>query len=177
MANFAPAFDFMIRNEDSRVCGQVSSEPNGGSARFGINSVFHPEAIKAGFYSMDRTHALEYAQTLYIKEYWSNRGFNEIEDQQIASKLFDMAVNMGNGAEVGILQSALGVPITHVLDSGTKAVLSKVSSADLMPKLIATLRAYYQHIHDSNPTKYANVLAGWLARAEKLPPEEDTPIA
>lgn len=94
MAEFGPAFDYMIQHEDYNLTGVVTDEPNGGKARFGINSVFHPEAVHDSFYEMEKDPALEYCRGIYLKDYWNGRGFAIIANQQIASKLFDMAVNM-----------------------------------------------------------------------------------
>lgn len=168
MADFGPAFDFMMRNEDSTLAGKVTSEPNGGKARFGINSVYHKEAVTAGFYEMAHDQALTYAKILYFKDYWNGRGFATIADQKIASKLFDMAVNMGAGGELEVLQKALGVFVTHRLDTATQVALNRVDDS-FMPRLVDTIKAHYQEIHDTNPAKYDKLIHGWLNRASKIP--------
>ncbi len=169
MSNFGPAFEWMIRHEDYNLLGLVTSEPNGGKARFGINSLFHPEALRDGFYEMERDHALEYAQTLYIKDYWNGRGFATISDQRLATKLFDMAVNMGNGGEMRVLQKTLDIPITCIMDTATQGALSVVGD-DFLNELVIQLKKHYQEICDSNPTRYDKVINGWLVRAGELPP-------
>lgn len=169
MANFDKAFDYMIQNEDFGLRGKVTPEPNGGKARFGINSMFHPEALHDGFYEMDKDAALAYAKNVFQRDYWAGRGFDQIGDQQLATKLFDMAVNMGNGGEIGVLQEALNVPVTHKLDDRTKFALVRVGP-DFINTLVEALKKHYQEIYDSNPNKYKNVLTGWLGRAVKLPP-------
>lgn len=168
MATFDPAFDYMIKNEDYSLTGKVTPEPNGGKARFGINSVFHPEAVADGFYEMEHDKALEYAKAIYTKAYWDGRGFATIVDQKVATKLFDMAVNIGTGGEIGILQKTLGVPVTHRLDLATQKVVNS-SDDSLLPRLVTTLKAHYQAIHDSNPAKYDKIINGWLVRASKIP--------
>ena len=172
MANFEPAFDYMIKNEDYNLVGKVTTEPNGGKARFGINSVFHPEAIHDGFYEMPTDQALDYAKKIFERDYWDGRGFDKIGSQQLATKLFDMAVNMGNGGEVGVLQEALEVPITHKLDARTSFALLGVDK-EFIGKLVVSLKKHYQEIYDANPNKYKNVLNGWMGRADKLPPADE----
>lgn len=166
--SFPIAFSYMLENEDPDSTGEVTDEPNGGKARFGINSIFHPEAVKAGFYEMEQDQGLRYAKGIYLKVYWNGRGFATIANQQVATKLFDTAVNMGNGGELEVLQKTLAVPITHRMDAATQEGLASIGD-NFLSGLVVNLKKRYQEIYDANPEKYKNVIAGWLTRAERLP--------
>lgn len=168
MAQFSIAFDYVIRNEDSELSGIVINEPNGGKARFGVNSVFHPRAVIDNFYTMSRDSAFRYCVKILQREYWDKKGFAELDDQRLATKLFDMAVNMGNGGEFAILQSTLELPISHRLDDQTIDAI-KQSKPNLLKELIVTLKAHYLIIYQKNPVKYRSAITGWLTRAAKLP--------
>lgn len=175
MASFEPAFSYTIVNEAGpKISDVVSQEPGGAKARFGINSLAHPKAVADGFYTMPYDQALAYAKNIYQTDYWNNRGFDVLSSQQLATKLFDAEVNMGSGGELGALQDALGVPITHVLDGATKAAEAN-AGPDLISKFVVSLQKHYKAIAASNPDKYGKYLSNWLVRASKLPPE-DAPI-
>lgn len=167
-SNFMEAFDYMIRNEDFELSGDVKEEPNGGSARFGINSVFHPQALEERYYSMTRESAFMYATQVFQKEYWIERGFEEVDNQRVATKLFDMAVAMGNKAEIVLLQDTLEVSLTGNLDGLTRAAL-EVAGPAFLDKLTNRLKTHYLALHDSNPRQYRNSMPTILARAAKLP--------
>lgn len=173
MANFESAFDYAIGNEtfrktDGSLSDVVTPEPGEAKARYGVNSLAHPKAVADGFYEMPAVQAQTYARNVFLNDYWLNRGFAAIQDQRIASKLFDMAINMGNGGELEVLQTALNVPVTHKMDAVTQTALSKIGS-DFMSTLVNTLKAKYQRIANSNPEKYGRFLKNWLARADKVP--------
>jgi type VI secretion system secreted protein VgrG len=87
----------------------------------------------------------------------------EIISQVVASKVFDMGVNMGIGTAVKILQKALGVAVDGVFGSGTLAAVNAASDA-LLPAYKQALAAHYQSIVAAKPAE-AKFLNGWLARA------------
>ena len=159
----------MIRNEDSRLSGVVTPEPNGGKARLGINSNANPQAVTDGFYELPLNDALAYAQTYYQKNYWAPHGFDSVNNQQIASKLFDIAVNMGNGAEHIEVAQALSATLGHD-STNVVADLNALHPTIFLNELVEVLQQHYKDIYNAHPEKYsANTLIGWLARAIKLP--------
>lgn len=170
MANFQPAFDYMIRNEDSRVSGVVTPEPGGGQARLGINSVANPQAVADGFYTMSLQGALMYAENVYQSAYWNGRGLDGIASQQVASKIFDVGVNMGNGGVARVLLNTQGVDHANIVSS-----INAMGSIAFLANFVTALKAHYQAIVNSNPAKYQKYLNAWLARASKLPPA-DVPV-
>ncbi len=170
MSSFDLAFDYMIRNEDYNLTGIVTPEPGGGKARLGINSFANPQALTDGFYDLPLNDAIAYAKTLYQKNYWDSHGFDAVNNQQIATKLFDVAVNMGNGAEhieVALaVRSAVGPTAVNILTA-----LNTTDPNVFLADLVEVLKEHYHAIYNANPSKYSpNTLIGWLARAIKLPP-------
>src|SRR5213082_3193570 len=93
MANFEEALVFVLRNEDPHLSGIVT-EDSGGRTRFGIAERFHPE-LGEEFYFGWTDAALEAARDIYRLEYWRAIRGDGILDQRIATKMLDMAVNMG----------------------------------------------------------------------------------
>src|SRR5579864_9509963 len=99
MADFKTAFAFVLHHEDSTRSGKVTVDA-GGRTRFGIAEKFHPDLPEA-FFAGPAEDALAEAEKIEEREYWDAMRLAEVEDQNIANKLFDMGVNMG------VLQAAV----------------------------------------------------------------------
>jgi lysozyme family protein len=69
-------------------------------------------------------------QEFYKKDFWNRLRGDEILDQEIASKAYDTAVNVGVPPAVRFLQEAAGVAITgHVDDATIKSLNSREATA------------------------------------------------
>src|SRR6185437_13795 len=130
MANFDDALAFVLRNEDPHLSGIVT-EDSGGRTRFGIAGRSHPE-LGGGFYFGPAEEALATARAIYRTEYWRPMHGDAIDDQSVAAKLFDMAVNMGVRQAVMLCQRAVsavaalrlvedGIPGSRTLDAVNRA--------------------------------------------------------
>ena len=171
MAYFQAAFDFLMDHEDPHRSGVVTSD-SGGLTRWGISQKSYPH--------LDiRNLTLEQAGQICQRDFFEPIKGWQIGDQRIASKLLDMAYNMGVRTAIMILQSALNTycqPRTGLLtEDGVMGpqTVSAVNGADtslLLTGLVEVSRQHYQHIAQKNPAE-AKYLNGWLARAEKIPPE------
>jgi lysozyme family protein len=137
--------------------GGYSSDPNdpGGETRFGISKRDHPnEDIKN--LTVDR------AKQIYRDGYWKNF-YSEIQSQAVATKLFDMGVNIGVGTAVKLLQEALQVPVDGSFGPNTLAATNEHGDAGL-DAYKARLVAHYQELVVRNPN-LSKFLGGWLRRA------------
>src|SRR5579864_4087510 len=93
MADFKPAFAFVLLHEDATRSGKVTVDA-GGRTRFGIAEKFHPD-LPEEFFSGPAEDALAEAEKIEECEYWDSMRLAEVESQNVANKLFDMGVNMG----------------------------------------------------------------------------------
>src|SRR5215475_2876982 len=93
MADFKPAFAFVLQHEDSTRSGKVTVDA-GGRTRFGIAGRFHPD-LPEEFFTGPAEEALAEAERIEEREYWAPMRIGEVENQNVANKLFDMGVNMG----------------------------------------------------------------------------------
>ena len=93
MADFKAAFAFVLQHEDATRSGKVTVDA-GGRTRFGIAEKFHPDLLEE-FFSGPAEDALAEAEKIEEREYWDAMRLAEVENQCVASKLFDMGVNMG----------------------------------------------------------------------------------
>src|SRR5690348_11903465 len=105
MANFDEALAFVLRNEDAQLSGVVTQD-SGGRTRFGIAERFHP-GLGDTFYTESTERALDIAREIYRSEYWNPIRGDEIRDQQVATKMLDMAVNLGVRQAIVLCQRAL----------------------------------------------------------------------
>lgn len=172
MANVDVAFKFTMHNEDPSLTGKVYTDNNGGEVRFGINSVAHPEALHDGFYQMALPEALDYAKTVYVKDYWVPVHGYLIEYQPIANKIADLSFNMNPMPMVKVTQRAVNFVMGRlVLDVDgemgpkTLALVNGIDSAKLLPAIKSYAKIRYEDIVRAHPEDKP-YLKGWLARVD-----------
>ncbi|HKR32163.1 MAG TPA: glycosyl hydrolase 108 family protein [Terriglobales bacterium] len=169
MANFDEALVFVLRNEDPHLSG-VLTEDSGGRTRFGIAERFHPD-LGDDFYTGPPEAALRTAREIYRSEYWKPICGDEIEDQRVAAKLLDMAVNMGVRQAIVLCQRAVNASATFHLDEDgalgeqTLAAINECDPALLVIHLREISEDFYQQVAAKRPASQ-QYLRGWLARAK-----------
>ena len=168
MANFDEALAYVLRNEDPHLSGIVT-EDSGGRTRFGIAERFHP-TLGHDFYAGPAEAALRTAREIYRYEYWRPICGDEIEDQRVAAKLLDMAVNMGVRQAIVFCQRALNASGTAQLEEDallgeqTLAAINDCDPALLLIHLREMCEEFYQQLAAKRPKMQA-YLRGWLTRA------------
>lgn len=163
MADFQIAFTRTMKFEDYNLSGVVTPEPNGGIARFGINSIAHPE-VYPEMQTCSRERALEIAEQVMRTAYWR---FDGVEDQDVANKLFDMAVNMGLGQAVRLLQRIVQETADGTIGPLTLTATNDYNASMLVDALRTASIDFYQSLANKNPAKYGSSLPGWLKRASR----------
>ena len=168
MANFEEAITFVLRNEDPHLSGVVT-EDSGGRTRFGIAARFHLE-LGDEFYNGPADAALEAARAIYRRQYWEAIRGDEIRDQKVATKLLDMAVNMGVRQAVVLCQRAVNSTMeVHLVEDGIigTQTMAKMNEADpslLLVHLREACGNFYQHLAAVRP-EAQQYLRGWMTRA------------
>ncbi len=82
---FLKAFDYVISNEGGYVFDKNDA---GGETKYGISKKAYP--------ALDiRALSLEDARKIYHRDFWLKGKFEQIEDKNVATQLFDFAVNFG----------------------------------------------------------------------------------
>jgi lysozyme family protein len=179
MADFKPAFAFVLQHEDPGCSGRVT-EDAGGRTRFGIASKFHPD-LPEEFFTGPAEEALAEAERIERDEYWDRMGLDELKNQNVANKLFDMGVNMGVGQASIYAQRAanhlsrgdgamtIGTDQRLVEDGAigekTLAAINSFDPRQYYQVLCELSEAHYRHVAWVNPAQAVN-LRGWLKRAE-----------
>jgi lysozyme family protein len=187
MAEFKEAFVHTLKFEDAARSGKVTVD-SGGRTRFGIAEKFHPELGEA-FFNGDVEEALAEAERVEQDEYWEPLRLAGISNQDIANKLFDMAVNMGvrqaavfaQRAANALLADGTGRAAPMALETGpplpagclvedgmigprSLAAINSLDSENYLHVLRELSADFYRHVASINPA-YAVDLVGWLRRA------------
>jgi len=169
MAGFEAAFDYAMSNEDFERKGVVTNEPNGGIAKYGINSKSHPDIDV-------RSLTFDQAKQILRKDYWDHFQLIGVASQQVASKLFDTIVNLKYDA-VKIMQRIVGVKDDGGIGTATLAAINKWNTVELL-KAFCTMQAEHykeeakKHLDTSKLPYFVDStypLNGLLIRAAKLP--------
>ncbi|HHW13511.1 MAG TPA: hypothetical protein GXX28_01085 [Firmicutes bacterium] len=134
----------------------------GGETKYGISKRSYPDLdIK----NLTRGQAI----AIYRRDWWDRLRLGEIEDPDLAAKVFDLAVNVGAGTGIMLLQRALTAAGHPVSVDGVvgPATLAAANSAD--PKaVLAALRSeaagHYRLLIAKNPA-LVKFRDGWLNRA------------
>lgn len=106
-----------------------------------------------------------YVSEFYEVNFWNANRYGEIENQTIATWMFDRAVNCGNGAANKMLQRALDIPDDGIVGKQTLSATNKANADDLLDALKKEGKDYYENIVEKNPSQ-AKYLPGWLKRLE-----------
>ena len=166
MATLAQALPWVLLHE-----GGWSDDPAdpGGATNFGITLV---TAQRHGIMTKDELRAItpEQVEAIYRQDYWR---FDRVDDQRVATKIFDLCVNVGMHAAVYMVQEALNGLGADLDDDGrwgpmTQACVNATQPDKLLRLLCGEARDYYMAIVDHRPES-AKFLRGWLSRAADLP--------
>ena len=176
MADIKLALTFVLRHEDAELSGVVTTEPNGGKARFGVNSIAHPEAEKQGFYEMSRDAALQWASDLFKYDYWNPVAGYNLADQNVANKVADLAFNTGVHEGTKILQKAInslrdpgkGVVIDGMAGAHTIAQANALEPAELLKAIKEQAKNFYLQLQAARPNVYSTELRdAWFKRVDE----------
>ena len=186
MAIFDLALPFCLRHE-----GGWSNDPAdpGGATNFGITlNVFMGLGRDAdlngdgvpgdldldhdGDVDVDDLKRLtpELAGAIYKRLYWR---FNGLTDQRVATKTFDLGVNMGVKTVVRMVQEALndlgaGLTPDGIWGPRTESCVNAVHPDRMLDLLCMDAAAHYHEIVAHRPTSQ-KFLKGWLKRAAEVP--------
>lgn len=177
MADFDAAIKVILGHE-----GGLSDNPNdhGGVTNFGLTIPFLNAAADPNKYI---GHALPWtredilhmtiplATQIYKDCIYDKHGYGNISDTLVATKVFDMAVNMGEVQGEKLAQRAAnscGVQPQLYVDGnlGPKsfAAINSIEKDTILKAMIAQQKAFYQWIVDHDPSQKI-FWHGWMDRA------------
>jgi lysozyme family protein len=100
----------------------------------------------------------------YRINFWK---YNAIEQQNVADKIFDIAVNVGSGHAHKIAQIAAGVTADGVLGPNTINAINAHPNGSLLPLIVIAAENYHRAIVNTHPED-AVFLKGWLRRDDAI---------
>lgn len=176
MADFNQAIATVLEHEGGFVDDPVDP---GGTTNFGISlrwlrqtgDLVLGDIDDDGDIDADDIRALtrEEAVRLYRYHFWDANEYARIAPNQVATKVFDMAVNMGPRQAHKLLQRAAQANLKHCPDDGilgpmTFRVVNNLSTETLLPAIRSEQAGFYRILMAKKPKleKYRN---GWLRRA------------
>lgn len=159
MSKFELSIDTVMRNE-----GGYSNHPAdpGGETKYGISKRSYPNVDIANL-------TLDGAKAIIKENYWR---FDGIDSQAVATKLLDMAVNLGLRSAVRILQTCLmelgkGVVVDGIIGPATIATCNGSDTSQVLIELRTHQQAYYVQLVAQKPSLFP-FLKGWLRRANQV---------
>jgi lysozyme family protein len=172
---FNQAIPIIINHEGGLV---NNPDDPGGITNFGITiltlSAYYRIKLIDKQASADdiRNLTKEQAEDVYKVLWWDMYKYNEINDITLATKVFDMSVNMGNYRAHEMLQQAINelmsgpakLTVDGILGSKTFACANMLPTEELHQKLRDLSVQYYKDIVAYKPHLEV-FLKGWLARA------------
>jgi len=156
MDYFPQAVEVVLAHEGGYV--NDPADP-GGETNFGISRRTYP--------NLDIKHLTrDQAKEIYRRDYWEPNNYDMIASPAIASKMLDLAVNMGGGRANMVLQAAYNeiAPDDLAVDGrlGPKSIQA-VNEYPYPDLLLATVKlkaiGYYLSLRSPR------FLAGWIKRA------------
>jgi lysozyme family protein len=155
---FDKAFDFVIGNEGGYVNDRYDA---GGETKWGISKKQYP--------NLDlKNLTQEQAKEIYKKDYWSPI-YDQLNNPNLAIRVFDMAVNSGVRNAHFILQKAVnacGGSLTLDGDLGKKTLhaANQLHSGFLLERFRVERYNFYKRCVDTSPVRI-KFLKGWMGRA------------
>jgi lysozyme family protein len=172
MSTFELAIPTVLKHEGGYV--NDPADP-GGQTKYGIsmrwlvaNNLIDVVANEEGVTHdmVIRAMSVGEADKLYKQYWWDAFGYGRIDNQDVATKLFDTAVNIGNRPAVRLLQRCTGCAVIDgLLGPQTIDVTNKYSlTANLLTCYRNRQANFYHDLVLDHPalTKFLN---GWMERA------------
>jgi lysozyme family protein len=179
MARFEDSAGYVLDNEGGYA--EHPSDP-GGPTFWGISLRYLKGLGEKGDIDGDgdidaddvRELTREQAMEFYRKNFWDKLKLDKIESQAVATRVLDMAVNMGPRGAVKIAQRAYNglvkdddetkLKVDGKLGPKTRAALDRFDPVEMMAALRAEHAEFYRQLVKRNPNLEV-FLAGWLRRA------------
>jgi lysozyme family protein len=139
-----------------------STADAGGETKYGISKRSYP-------YLDIKKLTQDQARQIYFVDFWLKGKYESINDENVALKVFDLAVNVGIPQANKLLQRALrstGISITEdgIIGPVTLKAINGADSTDLLAALKSEAAGYYRTIANTNPSQQ-RFITGWLNRA------------
>jgi lysozyme family protein len=158
-SKFLKAFEYLMYHEGGYVNDPKDA---GGETKYGISKRSYPNLnIK----DLTRDQACK----IYFVDFWMKAKCEQIVDENITTKFFDLSVHAGIPQAVKLIQRALRSAGQSIVEDGiigptTLAAINKADPTDLLAALKSESAGFYRLIAAVNPSQQ-KFINGWLNRA------------
>jgi lysozyme family protein len=172
VADFGKAVETILEHEGGDAFTD-NPHDKGGPTKYGITCYTLGEWRKLGrAATADEVKGLTKPEAIaiYRARYWDVCRCEAIEDQLVAVKLFDIAVNCGPHTAIRLCQRAADrcqsgtVVIDGIMGPRTLEAIHACDPGELVTELVHVVTEHYLGIVQRDPTQRAH-LRGWLIRA------------
>ena len=170
MSSFDLAIPTIIKHEGGFV--DHPKDP-GGATNWGVSLRYLRSLGHIGDFDSDgdidaddiRQMPKEFALKLYREQWWDKNHYFRIVDQALATKVFDLAINMGSKQAHKLLQRACWMLGQKITDDGVLGNISfkAINALDAKKLLIEFKRLAIQFYKLLNKPEF---IKGWLARVK-----------
>lgn len=188
MSTYELAIPVVLRHEGGWVC---NPKDPGGETNFGISTLIVKRIQEAGkmtdtqvevminatpgtLYKPGymKTMSVEAAKKIYLSEFWGKYGYQDLNDQRVATKIFDCGVNCGPARAHTMAQVAANNCGQKLIPDGILGPASRVGINSCDPeqhllKMKEQMEIYYKGLVAAKP-ELGIFLNNWLKRAAWL---------
>ena len=152
---------------------EQNKDDPGQITNLGVSLRFYKKRIKPDATEQDiKDLTVNQATEIYHDYFWARQPFADIDDQEIANRVFDLHINTGQG--ISLLQKAINASTrSHLIVDdmlGIKTLdATNVAAPDILyAELIVQAKAFYEDLaaHNASDKQF---LAGWLSRLNSAP--------
>lgn len=161
MADFVPAFEEMIRDEGGYVLHNVEGD-RGGMTYAGIARNMNPDWAGWEFIDQKQDVPTALVREFYRKRFWDDMKGDQINNQRIASAIFNFYVNTGKPAKT-LAQVVIGVTPDGSFGEKTLVQLNAIDVDKFVMAYALAKIARYRDIVTRNRTQM-KFLLGWINR-------------
>lgn len=175
---FDVAIEHVLKNEGGYI--NHKADP-GGSTKYGVSLRFMKDLGLYADFNNDgkicgedvKIMSLREAKAIYKKHWWDKHHYGEISNLKIATKILDMAVNIGSYNAHKIIQRSLNdtgakIEIDGLIGKHTINAINTCSDQNrLLTNIIVNLSSYYINLYRSDKKNRIYFIKGWLKRAYK----------
>ncbi len=167
MADFKQAFDVMMENEGGYLLHTVEGD-RGGMTYAGIARRFHPDW--SGWQRIDDKllddELKADVEDFYRAKFWNVCRGDTFTHQEVATSIFDFAVNAGVGTSAKLAQVVSGADVDGVIGGQTVAAIHSMDPDLFLSQFALAKIKRYSDIcnRDRSQVKF---LLGWINRTLK----------
>ena len=161
MADFLPAFEEMIRDEGGYVLHNVEGD-RGGMTYAGIARNMNPDWAGWEFIDQKQDVPANLVRDFYRKRFWDDMKGDQINNQRIASAIFNFYVNTGRPAKV-LAQVVVGATPDGAFGPKTIDAINAADPEKFILAYALAKIARYRDIVQRDRTQI-KFLLGWLNR-------------